>query len=159
MPRLGRSRAILTYSPAIKASVTCYFSWPRSSGPWQLPPPLCPSLSPHLEPPLEPPVPPYFLHCPITGSSLFYLTSPQLSQRRFTQHHLSIFLLGATTSSATSFSYRVQAASDSPLHLTKATEGRKGLFWVVVQSRQGREGRVAGAQSSQLHSHITMSNE
>lgn len=50
MLRLGRSRAILTQSPAIRPLITCCVSWSRSSGPWQLFPPLSssslfPSLS------------------------------------------------------------------------------------------------------------------
>lgn len=40
MPRLGKPKAVLTYSPAIKLLVTCCFSWPHGSGSWQFAPPL-----------------------------------------------------------------------------------------------------------------------
>lgn len=68
MPRLGRSRAILTYSPAVKAS--CYMLFLLAMQFWSAVSSSSPSILPsllHLHPPLEPPVSPLSLHCPITG--------------------------------------------------------------------------------------------
>lgn len=85
MPRLGRSRAILTYFSAIQHLVTCYFFWPcGSSGPLRHPPlslfssPICKLLISHIT------------HSTTQPQTLAFYW-PVILCKKFTWHDLSVW--------------------------------------------------------------------